>query len=431
MSRRELTAPLVALALVCLGFALAPGAANPSPAPAASPSASPSTSPSPSASPTPPPEPSTAVEVDGAVFRWGVSNQSNARSHNPAAINFLAAGVADPGRGGATLKQSQWRAAAGAVTIEKRTGSGWRRATWPGLGTSPGGAPIGVYGPFSEHTVAIRSGSGTVDAAAGTASIAWQGTFTVVYYAGNSVFTVTDPRLDVADGRGSVTAVLGGFAADRDDTSSWEPTPPRRVTIADLPAVSLEELGFTAQPAYLGVRAQGSEPQDLAGEHAGAFPPSFVGYLRELGIDQFWYSTGLRSDETKPALPLSVSWSATEVTAPPPSTGAEEDPEVTNEVVAPPAGSPAPASPAPAAPAGAPVPPIAGSAAVPAPEPGLRQAPTNVALAAAPADSPRSHAAASGDGLWWATGLLLLAAALLLLVPQRRSSSAPATRTGS
>ncbi|GAB2885728.1 hypothetical protein [Nocardioides pacificus] len=398
MRRRDLAAVLVALALVCLGLGVGPSSAEPAQSP----------------------DPAVPREVSGAVFRWGVSNQSNARSHNPAAINFLAAGVADPGRGGASLKQSQWRAAQGTVTVEKRTGAGWRRASWAGLATSPAGAPIGVYGPFSDHAVAIRGGSGTVDVAAGTASLVWRGTFTVVYYAGNSVFTVSDPVLEVADGRGSVTAVLGGFVADRDDTGSWTPAAPRRVTIADLPSVTLGELGLTAAPAYHGVRVDGSQPQDLSGPHAGAFPASFVGYLRDLGVDQFWYSTGLRSDETKAPLPLTVSWSTAEVAAPPPTTDVPVEPEVENPVVVPPA-SPAPADPAPipvasrSAPAAAPGP---VPAAAEESSPGLRQGPRTVELtAASSATAPGPTVPRSSERLWWLGGGLLLAAALLLLLP--------------
>ncbi|WP_127479827.1 hypothetical protein [Nocardioides pantholopis] len=397
---------------------------SPTPEPSPEPSESPSETATPSPTTTPSPSPSAGasapVSVAGAVLRWGVSNQTNARSHNPGAINFLAAGVADPGRGGATLKKNQWRAKRGNVTIEKRTATGaWRTATWAGLATSPAGADIGIYGPFSDHTVVLRKGTGAVDRAAGTARVTWKGTFTVVYYGGNTVFTVTDPTLDVADGAGTLTATLGGFLADRTDVSKWQPATPQRVRIADLPQVQLGALGFTAQPAYEGVTATGSEPQDRAGSGWGAFPQPFVSYLQPFGVDQFWYSTGLQSDPTKRPLPLSVSYSPKEVAAPAPTAGDAPAPEVENDAPAAPGAPAAGAAPAlPAVPAAA-----APRAAAGVPAGALPQAaaaaptlPNAVQLVAAPATDSDTAAASSGAG-WFLGGALLLAAALLLAVP--------------
>ncbi|WP_244929733.1 HtaA domain-containing protein [Nocardioides sp. W7] len=387
-----------------------------SPSPSETPSESPTETSGPTTGPTPSPTATGGpVEVAGAVLRWGVSDQTNARSHNPAAINFLAAGVADPGRGGVALRESQWRAVQGNVTIEKATpAGGWSTATWAGLGTSPAGAPIGVYGPFSEHAVVLRKGTGTVDRAAGTATVSWQGTFTVVYYGGNTIFTVTDPTLEVAGGSGSLTATLGGFLADRDDPTIWTAAVPKRVRLADLPTVDLGALGLTAQPAYDDVAVTGSEPQDRTGSGWGAFPQAFVSYLQPFGVDQFWYSTGLQSDSTKRPLPLTISYSAKEIAAPAPTKAPSATPDVDNS---------APAAPTPVA---APVPPVTAPlavAGVPAGTTPLALAapaplPATVQLASAPVagSTPAASAAAASAG-WFVGGALLLAAAFLLLLP--------------
>ncbi|WP_185995647.1 hypothetical protein [Nocardioides campestrisoli] len=386
------------------------------------------------------PEPSSGpLAVDDAVFTWSLNEQTNARSHNPGAINFLAAGVADPGRGGAILPSSKWQATAGPVTIQKRDGAGaWRTATWAGLSTDATGAPIDIYGPFSGHRVHIGAGTGTLDPVAEDATLAWSGTFTVVYYGGNTVFTVTDPVLEVRGGTGTLTAQLGGWDADRNDPTLWSPVPPQRVTVTDLAGVDVTETGLVATPAYAGVQVDGTVPQSRTGESWGSFPPAMIAFLAPLGVDQFWYSTGLQSDWTKLPAPVVVGYGGGEPPAEPvPSASAKPSPKPNNEVVKPPRRTPTP-KPAPArTPAAAPVPvsspvvaaPSGGAAVPPAAADDALGAVGAVGAAAnqpvvvsaatvSPALAPASAAPGTHPG-WWIGGLLLLAAAALLLVPVR------------
>ncbi|WP_104106043.1 hypothetical protein [Nocardioides sp. 616] len=388
-----------------------------------------------------------AMQVDDAVFTWSLNEQTNARSHNPGAINFLAAGLADPGRGGAVLPASKWQAAAGNVTIQKRDSAGaWQTATWAGLGTDAAGAPIDVYGPFSGHRVHLTAGSGTLDPAADDASLSWSGTFTVVYYAGNTVFTITDPVLTLSGGVGTVTAQIGGWDADRNDPSLWAAVPPQRVSVADLTGVDVTETGLVANPAYGGVQVDGSVPQTRTGTSWGSFPASMIAFLGPLGVDQFWYSTGLQSDWTKVPAPVVVGYAGEEPSAPPPASAAPS-PSATpkNNVTRPPKQTPSPGpgkSTASAPSATVPAQPAEQSVLQPLEEPAARaplvperaaatasdaqaaggNAVQPVAVSAAsvsPAPAPAAASLGTHPG-WWIGGLLLMAAAALLLVPGPR-----------
>ena len=178
--------------------------------------------------------------IDGVALRWGVNNESSNRAFAPRTYNFFSAGqVPDPGKGGTTLPRSGWHQKSGDVAIEKWNGSAWKPATWAGLSTDSSGAELGspTAGTFSNHRFVFAEGVGTVDLAAGTAHVAWDGDVTVLYYSGMSFFTISDPVLDVADGRGTLTATVSGYASSVDNPDSWAPVAAAQVTLADLPEV--------------------------------------------------------------------------------------------------------------------------------------------------------------------------------------------------
>ena len=103
-----------------------------------------------------------------------------------------------------------------------------------------------------------------------------------------SIFYVSDPVLDVADGHGTLTATVQGYASSVDDPDTWEPVEPATVTLADLPDVDLsDERGLTVTPAYLGVRVDGVG-QVTGDQWTGSFPQSFVDYMDRLGTAAFW-----------------------------------------------------------------------------------------------------------------------------------------------
>ncbi|HEX7739342.1 MAG TPA: hypothetical protein VF426_06815 [Marmoricola sp.] len=245
--------------------------------------------------------------VDGAVLRWGLSDEANNAAFAPGTFNFFSAGkVADPGRGGTTLKQPGWKQTSGSVSIEKWLDGGWHAATWAGLSTDTTGKPLAgpLSGRFSGHQIVFSDGVGTIDRDAGTAHIAWRGDATVLSYSGMSFFYLSDPVLDVADGVGTVHGTLSGYASSQTDTSVWEPVPATEVTLADLPDISLGEDGFTVTPTY-----------------AGSFPKSWVAFMDRLGTGSFWYASGGSTDAYKAALPITVGYGSS-ATAPTPSPGA-------------------------------------------------------------------------------------------------------------
>jgi Htaa protein len=366
--------------------------------------------------------PTGPVTLSTATLRWGINNESSNRAYAPDTYNFFSAGrVPDPGAGGRTITEPAWSASSGAVRIEKWDGTAWKPATWAGLSTDSSGTPLGAptAGTFSNHSFVFSGGTGTVDVAAGTAHVAWDGDLTVLYYSGMSLFYVSDPVLDVASGKGTVTATVSGFASSVDDPTRWAPVAPAQVTLADLPSVTLGATGLTTTPAY----------GDVA---TGSFPSSFVDYMDKLGTAAFWKASGAATDPFKVPLPLSVGYDE-EAAAPTPTPSAaptRTPTPVDNPIVKPPkptATVTVTARPAPVpVPPPAPAPPTA--AAVPAaPAAQLPAATQLVAVRSEVAPTGHDEPAVGSVRLWWAGGVLLLLAALLLAVPSfpRNRKAAP------
>lgn len=377
-------------------------------------------------------EQSSVVQLDDAVLRWAINNETSNRAFAPRTYNFLSAGRV-PDTGGEPLARRKWRQSAGDVQIQKWNGSAWRKATWGGLSTDSNGDPLGspTSGTFSNHRFVISGGTGELDREAGTAHVEWDGDLSVLYYSGMSLFYVTDPVLDVADGRGTLTATVQGYASSVDDPDVWEPVAAATVTLADLPDVDLsDEAGLTVTPAYLGVRVDGLG-QATGDRWTGSFPQSFVDYMDRLGTAAFWLSSGASTDPFKVTLPLSVGFdAAVEQPEPTPSAEPTKDP-IENPVVPPPVTVTVTAAPAPVpVPAPAPVQPappaveIPTAAAVPtAAALPLPVAAQLVAATATPQTSAVEADSESGaNAVWWLGGGLLLAAALTLLIPARKAS---------
>lgn len=389
------------------------------------PTPTPTPEPTPEPTPTPEPVPSGSFAVTDAQVRWGVNDESNNRAFAPGTFNFFSAGtIADPGRGGVALQQSGWSQRAGNVAIEKYLGDAWTPATWAGLRTtSTGAAMSGTNGPFSNHEVVISGGTGTVDPAAGTASIRWSGSFTVLYYSGYSFFHVSDPQLTVAGGVGRLTGTLSGYRSSMEDVDTWQPVAPRPgVVLAELGRVDLAaDLGFSATPAYRGVAVSvpgGSSPQVRSGAGWGSFPQSFVDFQTSSGTGAYWYSSGGAADVHKVASPVTVSYSAAApVRATPPATRSTRTPKDADEKATPaqrsvPAPAPAPVPAAVAAPSSAPVVPSAADQVL-AGTAQIRPVSTVTGAPRVVAGDDRSDA----TGTWILSGVLVVAAALVTASP--------------
>lgn len=365
--------------------------------------------------------PETSVAVDGAVLRWGMSNEANNAAHAPGTYNFFSAGrVPDPGRGNVQLPPAAWSQSAGAVAIEKWDGTRYRPATWDGLSRDPDGVPITgpSSGRYSGHQFVFSGGTGTVDRVAGTARISWVGTVSVLAYSGYSFFYLSDPVLEVADGSGVLTGTLSGFGASREEPDRWQEIAPVPVTLADLPLVDLADAaGFRALPAYDGVAVSvGGAP------YTGAFPQSFLDFCDLLGTAAFWHDTGSSTDPAKKALPLSVSYDAGDPLGP-------IEPE--EQTPAPPIENQAPARPVEVVRtitrtlAAEPTTPAAGAPApTPAPGPSVPQAEALSMTAPVALVSAGTDPAPSGSWLWWLGGVFL-AAALVVTRPLLRTTPTP------
>jgi hypothetical protein len=379
----------------------------------------------PTGSPSATPTGEAPVEVHDARLRWGLSNEANNAAFAPGTYNFFSAGkIPNPGQGGVTIAKRQWRQASGDVAIQKWNGSSWTRATWTGLSTDAAGTPITspLDGRFSGHQVVFSHGTGTVDLGAGTAHLSWDGDVTILFYSGMSFFYLSDPRLDVADGRGTLTGTLSGFASSQTDTSVWKKVPPKTVTLAELPDLRLAETGTTVQPAYDGIRVTGV-PQVTAGTSVGSFPQSWVDFMKRLGTAAFWYSSGSATDAFKAALPVNVGFHGAPPPPPPstptPSTPASTTPHpstTTASTTAAPSADPTartqlpgaspPTAPPPAGATSSTGPPSTGGPMVGALATAQLVASTNTA--APPALGPRTR---SPDGVLWLVGVGLLALA--------------------
>lgn len=238
------------------------------------------------------------LKLENAELRWGLNRESSGIK-NFMGHNFLTAGDATEVIKGEAdrITATEWKNSEGEVQIEKTPGikANWRDAA-PDSKTS------------SEMQFVFTGGEGTVDPDQQTASVKWTGTASVIYYSGMSFFTISDPELKIEKGRAKLSATLGGVASSRDG-GVWNPLPDEAgVTIAELSLKDLfkKESGFSVEPEYFGVVY--SAGNQTGGDSFGSFPPDFVDFLQEVGIGDYFYSTGLSADPRKPPLPLTVSW---------------------------------------------------------------------------------------------------------------------------
>ncbi|KZE89591.1 hypothetical protein [Microbacterium sp. TNHR37B] len=290
----------------------------PTPEPTATLVPTPTPTPTASPSPTPDPDPDGPLEVSDVLFEWGINHESNGGSYF-GGCNFLSAGIAGDTRSARVWTQADgfYRSEDGNTTIVRPTadGSALTQPTWATKCQTPTGESVtGVVSATSprSHTdsrVQIAGGSGTIDAAAGTAQISWQGSFTVAYYGGMTYWSASDPVLTVApDGAGTLTARLSGYAADMDDPSIWAPLPARTVTLATFRGVDVSASGLTLRPDFLDVTI----PAEIAGRNPqavktaanaawwGAFPSDFLRFQELTGQNSYWYTTDGGADSIQP-----------------------------------------------------------------------------------------------------------------------------------
>lgn len=253
------------------------------------------------------------ASITDASFTWGLSGTATAGAYY-GGCNFLSAGLA-----GDTGSSSVWTTSkpspgylgsSGDVEVLKPNASGvYAQQTWANKCTGPDGSTALSTSTSSGAVVKFSNGTGSVDPEAGTASISWEGSFTSAFYGGMTYWSATDPTLTVAaDGTGTLTASLSGYAASMTDTSVWDAISARQVTMATFTDVEVTSTGISITPDYLGV-TNGESDQVTTGTSAGSFPSSFIDFQSETGQLSYWYSSGL-NDALKVADDITVAYSA-------------------------------------------------------------------------------------------------------------------------
>jgi hypothetical protein len=265
--------------------------------------------------------------VTDAVLDWGLSGEVGGGAFF-GGCNFLSAGTA--GNAGSSRLWTEadgfLKASDGAVSVVKPTSTGsLQPITWANKCLNPSGTAVSSTSTtnLSGVRVQVADGQGTV-AADGSVDIHWDGSFTVVFYGGLTYWTASDPHLTIdADGDGQLTATASGFGASMDDATKWDALPSREIVLADISSADVSDGGFTVTPDYLGVAVNtgSGTPQNRTAASWGSFPQSFVDYQALTGQSSYWYSSGASRDAAKPATPLTVSYTAEEVTTPQPGAG--------------------------------------------------------------------------------------------------------------
>jgi hypothetical protein len=269
------------------------------------------------------------VTLSDAQLRWGLNEESGSGAFF-GGCNFLSAGIAGDAGSSHVWPNGNpyYHSAAGNVTIERPVVSGatstYREVAWGERCLDPAGNRLTSSGfNSSGQQVVIDGGTGELDPDQGTATVRWEGAFTVAYYGGMTYWWASDPVLTVVGGVGTLTATAGGFGASMEDGSRWVPLPEQQIVLANLGPVELDdETGFAVTPAYNGVTVDvpaGATSQVRSGEAWGSFPQSFIDFQFESGQGSYWYSSGGLRDRAKPATTVYVSYDAQRpVTVPPP-----------------------------------------------------------------------------------------------------------------
>jgi hypothetical protein len=249
--------------------------------------------------------------VNGVTLTWGLTQEAGGGSY-AGGCNFLVAGnVGNTGKSKVwTEADGFYSASAGNVSILKDGASG---AVTPTFATkcqnASGAAVTPAVGSSTNNRAVFANGAGTVDVDAGTATISWDGDMTAVSYGGMSYWYASDPVLTVkADGTGSLTAKVGGYAASMSDPTAWAEVPERTVHLANLSNVSLSGTGLTVTPDYLGVVSGVVTNQVTGTSTSGAFPDDFISFHLVTGQSSYWYSSGASADAKKVATALNVAW---------------------------------------------------------------------------------------------------------------------------
>lgn len=240
--------------------------------------------------------PAEGLTLDGVVLEWSGSDELQVAPPFGGS-NYLSAGVSDG-------DEATYRATDGDVAVVHRAADGTEvPATWATRAAMVGG---GV-----DQLVRLSDGRAEL-AADGSATVRWDGTFSVNFYGGLVPFWFTDPVLEVdADGTGTLRADLDGYGSSQADPNQRTPLDEvAGVRVASFEGVELDPAGaVVVTPAYDGVEVDlpaSATPQHRAGAGWGAWPQAFVDFHLATGLASYWYSSGGAADGHKAPAPVTV-----------------------------------------------------------------------------------------------------------------------------
>ncbi|PLS29665.1 fibronectin type III domain-containing protein [Bifidobacterium parmae] len=245
-----------------------------------------------------------------ATLTWSLNKESNWRAYAPGTFNFLSAGIVDKTSASDSVEENEWKQSDGNVSIEKKQADGtYQAATWAGLKTTPDGkdlpAAYSATGEGSGNRVKLTKGSGTIDAANDDAEISWDGAFTVVYYSGLNQWYAKDLKLTVTNGSGKLTATLGGWATDMNDTSKFAVLDEEKdVEIATLSNVDVKDDGTVVTPDFNETDVDGQ------GTMFKSWPKPFLDFVSKTGSGPYWYASGGAADQRKAPAEIQVAYTA-------------------------------------------------------------------------------------------------------------------------
>ena len=290
----------------------------------------------------------TATTVSNVALQWGVNDETGGGAYF-GGCNFLSAGVAGDNGASGVWQESKgfYTTKDGNVEILKPSADGtlteptWATKCTNQYGTNISGITAGMtFTPadnrkdpnapadapaaqptYSGNVVRISNGSGTVDPATDSAHIEWEGSFTIVYYGGMTYWSLSNPVLDVKNGKGTITATASGYGADMDDPTIWRKLESRTIHLADFQrtAIDVSDIGIEATPVYLGVRVPDgvsgrndqTERTDANAAWWGAFPESWLQYATLTGQTSYWWTSAGDAktiQPRKPASPITIAW---------------------------------------------------------------------------------------------------------------------------
>jgi hypothetical protein len=261
-----------------------------------------------------------SVPVTDVGLSWQVNLESGGGAYY-GGCNFLVAGeVIDDDSPGAHVWTAEegdelYRTEAGDVTVTKPDAAGNQVApTWSTKCVDADGNTVNTSAQSgTKNQVNFSGGTGSVNPETNDAELAFDGSFTMVYYGGMTFWSITDPVLSVKNGVGTITGTATGYGADMYDLTQWVKLDATQITVADLKGVDVTETGISVTPEYAGVAIEveaggPSAEQKQSGDGWGSFPQSWIDFNVETGQAAYWYSSGGMADPKKTAAPVEISY---------------------------------------------------------------------------------------------------------------------------